>query len=109
MQRSGFPADDAGLQRLLAVEIDVQCALALSRSALRALASLSVAAGEAIEACLGEEQQLAGLQESKSAHLIAGVIQDLRDQLRRSAEEIERIRGLEDLLIREATALPPKA
>lgn len=106
MQRSGVNSD---LQRLLAVEIDVQCALALSRSALRAVASLSAVAEAAVEECLGEEMQLAEAEDSTSARVIVGMIQEMRDQLRRSRLEIERTQALEDLLIREAMSLPSDA
>jgi hypothetical protein len=105
MQHSRFKAGGSDLQRLLAVEIDVQCALALSRSALRAVASLSAEAEAAVETCLDEEMQLAEMEDSTSARIIVGMIQEMRDQLRRSREEIERTRELEDILIRAAMTL----
>jgi hypothetical protein len=99
-------ANDVRLQRLRAAEIDVQCALAFSRTALRVLAMVSTEAAAAVEECLTRELTTVEMGGAWRARTTSAIIQEMREQIRESGREIERAHELESRLIREAMALP---
>jgi hypothetical protein len=95
-------ANDMRLQRLRAAEIDVQCALAFSRTALRVLAMVSAEAAAAVEECLTSELTAVEMEGSWGAKTTGAILREMREQIRENGREIERVRALEDRLIREA-------
>lgn len=93
------------LQRLRAAEIDVQCALAFSRTALRVLAMVSTEAAAAIEEGLTSELASFETDGGWEARTTSAILREMREQIRQSGREIERARELEERLVREAMAL----
>ncbi len=90
-----------------AVDIDLHCALAFGRAALRALAVLSDEAAMTVDDCMAEEQGAIGLS-SLETDLAGMTIQDMRTTLRSHRDEAERTRVLVHRLIFAANAVELK-
>jgi hypothetical protein len=102
-------ANDLGMQRLRAAEIDVQCALAFGRTALRVLAMVSAEAAAAVEDCLSREMSVLEMDGGWGARTTSAILQEMREQIRERGREIARVQELEARLIREAMAAPCSA
>ena len=82
--------------RAEAVDIDLQCALALGRSALKALVLISNEASTAVDRCIGEELNLLRMDPLLGSDLTARLVQEMRALLLRRRQELERARFLEE-------------
>ncbi len=88
-----------------AVDIDLQCALAFSRSALKALVTLSEEASLMVDQCLADEIAATRLEDHAGSTAIEAILEDMRAVLKRSRDEHVRARELEDRLIEAMNAL----
>ncbi len=79
-----------------AVDIDLQCALALARTALKALVLISDDASMAVDRCIGEELNLLTMDPLRQPDLTACLLLEMRALLRRRRHEFERARLLEE-------------
>ncbi len=102
--QTGLAAFDA---REGAVDIDLQCALAFARAALRTLVVMSDDMAMTVDRCLAEEQASVRLT-GQEADLSGMILQDVRTVLRLHRDGAERTRALEQRIIAAATAVDLK-
>lgn len=95
---SDNPRHEAG-PRADAVDMDLQCALALSRAALRALILVSDDASKTVDQCIGEELDLARMDARRGSELTACLLQEMRALLSQRRHERERARFLEEQIV----------
>lgn len=99
--------------RLDALNIDVSCALSLSRATLLALAAMSHEAREAIDGCLGEEAAIVRIEDLDGSAAVAAMLNEARHQIRSVRDDLAAAatRGLERALVESAADLHglPKA
>ncbi|WP_293457817.1 hypothetical protein [Phenylobacterium sp.] len=96
---------DEDIRRLLRqLSADVQASLALSRATLQAVASLSPALGEAVEAAL--EQELDMAREAKAAQQAVDHIEAARARVQEAPGQVETMSAMAHALIAAANALP---
>ncbi len=91
--------------RAAAVDIDLQCALAFGRSALKTLVVLSEEACRIADGCLAEEAAAVKLEDHSDSPVIESMIEEMRAVLRQTREDHLRARELEDRLIAAMNAL----
>ncbi len=97
---------DEELRRLLRqVNSDVQASLALGRAALQAVASLSTALGDAVEAALDQELDLARGGEAPQRTI--DHIEDARARVQAIPAQLELMSAMTRALVAAANALPP--
>ena len=87
------------------MDIDLQCALAFGRSALKALVTLTEEASEVVDQCLSDEVVAIRLEDHPGSSAIEAILEDMRAVLRLNREEHLRARELEDRLIAAMNAL----
>ncbi len=88
-----------------ATDIDLRCALAFSRSAMRTLAVLSKSAHAELDRCLGEEIDAVAFDDGPGRSAVEAIIEEARASLAERRHEVERIRRLEEALTEEARRL----
>ena len=88
-----------------AVDIDLHCALAFGRTALKALVVLSNDACLAVDRCLSEEIAAISLEGHQASPAIESMLEDMRDILRAAREDFLKSRALEDRLVEAMRAL----
>ncbi len=82
-----------------AVDIDLQCALAMGRAALRALVLVSDDASKTVDQCIGEELDLARMDPAPGSELTACLLQEMRALLRQRRHELERAGFLREQIV----------
>ena len=102
MQQSCARIEDDISASDVSVNIDLQCALAFGRTALRALASISDAAAAEVDRCIAEELAIVNLEGQRGAPAIEAILQETRMRLAARREELDRTRTLEGQIIRAA-------
>jgi hypothetical protein len=96
---------DEDIRRLLRqMSADVQASLALSRATLEAVASLSPALGEAAEAALEHELDVA--REANAAQRTLDQIEGARERIQAVPAQIEMMSAMAHALVAAANALP---
>ena len=88
-----------------AVDIDLRCALAFSRSALRAMAALSEEAGAVVDECLAEELRDLTPEYDAHAQVVGAILEEFRTLLTGRAADLKRKRLVEDQLVGAAMAV----
>jgi hypothetical protein len=88
-------------EQLDEIRFDLRCALAFSRTALRAAAEASPDGGAAAADWLEREAALASLKGSNEAEALVTVLEGMREQLAAAAQDYERARLIQ---LRKATA-----
>jgi hypothetical protein len=98
--------DDLRL-RLDALEIDVSCALSLSRATLSALAAMSTEAREAIDRCLADEAAIVRIEDLDGSAAVAATLTEARHQIRSVRDDLSAFatRDLERVLVESAADL----
>ena len=86
----------------VSVNIDLQCALAFGRTALRALVALSETAGAEVDRCIAEELAIVSLEAQRGAPAIEAILMETRELLKGRRQELERTRTLEDHIVQAA-------
>lgn len=94
-------------QKLDALNIDVSCALSLSRATLLALAAISRDAREAIDSCLSEEAAIVRIEDLDSSAAVAAMLNEARHQVRSIRDDLSAAasRDLERVLVESAADL----
>ena len=94
-------------QKLDALNIDVSCALSLSRATLLALAAISRDAREAIDNCLSEEAAIVRIEDLDSSAAVAAMLNEARHQIRSIRDDLSAAasRDLERVLVESAADL----
>ncbi len=94
-------------QKLDALNIDVSCALSLSRATLLALAAISRDAREAIDNCLSEEAAIVRIEDLDSSAAVAAMLNEARHQVRSIRDDLSAAasRDLERVLVESAADL----
>ena len=77
----------------VALDIDVRCALAFGRAALRALTAVSREAHSALDRCLAEELPSTELHVDHGSAAVRTILEELRLELRAQRDEADRKRG----------------
>lgn len=103
MSHSILPAHEELHRAVSAIGSDIQAALALSRAALQAIASLSPAHCAAAELAL--ESELEAAHEFSAVRTIE-VLEGVRADLHGLAEQLDLVSVLEQALVNAADALP---
>jgi hypothetical protein len=99
---------DEELRRLLRqVNSDVQASLALGRATLQAVASLSAALGDAVEAALDQELDLA--RGGQAAQRTIDHLEDVRARVHAIPAQLEMMSAMTRALVAAANALPTSA
>ncbi len=91
--------------RVDAVDIDLQCALAFGRTALKALVVLSSDACLTVDRCLSEEIAAISLEGHPSSPAVESILEDTRNILRAAREDFLKSQALEARLIEAMHAL----
>jgi hypothetical protein len=77
------PSDeDARCARQVAVDIDLRCALAFSRTAVRALAALSEDASALVDEQLAQELSQVTLERADSMEAVSALLEEMRSDLK---------------------------
>ena len=74
----------------IALDIDVRCALAFGRAALRALAVISPETYAELDNCLKEEAAAAELQATASASAVCSILEQMRVELSARRDQRDR-------------------
>lgn len=93
--------------RLHAIDIDVSCALRLSRVALQALAVVSDEARQAIERALAEEIAMTRIEDLAASDAVAAILSETRHNIVNAPRDrvSTAVRDIERLLIEQAADL----